>query len=146
MVITVGSKYEVYVRSPAPSHMQTLDQPFRNLQIKMRGKIFYKEVFLRLSVCVVYSCDFIIVRLSNYCVVRMLHEHVYVYINIFIMWVYNNISHILNNKVCGISDLRKVGIAALSIECISIYSDKISYDFDMDLWIMWVCCCHVFVF
>ena len=33
---------------------------------KVRGKIFYKEVFLRLSVCVVYSCDFIIVRLNYY--------------------------------------------------------------------------------
>ena len=46
-------------------------------------------LFLRLSVCVVYSCDFIIVHLSNYCVVRMLHEHVYENISIFIMWVYN---------------------------------------------------------
>ena len=34
-VITVGSKYEVYVRSPAPSHMQTLKQPFQTLEIKM---------------------------------------------------------------------------------------------------------------
>ena len=31
-VITVGSKYEVYVRSPAPSHMQTLNNPFEPLQ------------------------------------------------------------------------------------------------------------------
>ena len=31
-VITVGSKYEVYVRSPAPSHMQTLNNPFKPLQ------------------------------------------------------------------------------------------------------------------
>ena len=27
-VITVGSKYEVYVRSPVPSHMQPLNNPF----------------------------------------------------------------------------------------------------------------------
>ena len=31
-VITVGSKYEVNVRSPAPSHMQTLNNPFEPLQ------------------------------------------------------------------------------------------------------------------
>ena len=31
-VITVGSKYEVYVRSLAPSHMQTLNNPFEPLQ------------------------------------------------------------------------------------------------------------------
>ena len=31
-VITVGSKYKVYVRSPAPSHMQTLNNPFKPLQ------------------------------------------------------------------------------------------------------------------
>ncbi len=28
----LGSKYEVYVRSPAPSHMQTLNNPFEPLQ------------------------------------------------------------------------------------------------------------------
>ena len=33
-VITVGSKYEVYARSPASSHMQTLKQPFQTLAIK----------------------------------------------------------------------------------------------------------------
>ena len=31
-VITVGSNYEVYVRSPAPSHMQPLNNPFEPLQ------------------------------------------------------------------------------------------------------------------
>ena len=48
-VITVGSKYEVYVRSPASSHMQTLKQPFQTLAIKTekRGKYNCKEVFLR---------------------------------------------------------------------------------------------------
>ena len=84
--ITSGSKYFSNVRSPAPSHTQTLSNPFRNLTNKVRSKLFYKEVFLRLSVCVVYYCVFIIVY---YCVVVMLHEHVYVYISIFIMWVYN---------------------------------------------------------
>ena len=34
----------------------------------MWGKICYKEVFLRLSVCVVYYCDFIIGRLNYYCI------------------------------------------------------------------------------
>ena len=52
------------------THTQTLSNPFRNLTNNLRGKIFYKEVFLRLSVCVVYSCDFIIVRLFNYLLCR----------------------------------------------------------------------------
>ena len=73
-----------------------LEQPFSKLTNKNERWNIVKEVFLRLSVCVVYSCDFIIVRLSNYCVVRMLHEHVYVYISIYMYisawisrWVYN---------------------------------------------------------
>ena len=33
-VITVESKYCSYVRSPAPSHMQPLNNPFKPLQIK----------------------------------------------------------------------------------------------------------------
>ena len=70
-VITVGSKYEVYVRPPASSHMLT----FRNLTNKVRGEYFSKEVFLRLPS---------FMRL-NYGVVVMLHEYVYVYISIFIM-------------------------------------------------------------
>ena len=70
MAITSGSKYFSYVRSPPPSHTQTLSNPFRNLTNKVRGKIFYKEVFLRLSVCVVFSCDFIIVRLLDYLLCR----------------------------------------------------------------------------
>ena len=47
-VITVGSKYEVYVRSPAPSHMQTLNNPFEPCN-KVRGEYFSKEVFLHLN-------------------------------------------------------------------------------------------------
>ena len=50
-VITVGSKYEVYVRSPASSHMQTLKQPFQTLAIKWEVKYIWKEVFLRLPSC-----------------------------------------------------------------------------------------------
>ena len=46
-VITVGSKYEVYVQSPASSHMLT----FRTLAIKWEVNIV-KKVFLRLSACV----------------------------------------------------------------------------------------------
>ena len=68
--IISGSKYFSNVRSPAPSHTQTLSNPFRNLTNKVRGKIFYKEVFLRLFACVVYSCDFIIVRLFDYLLCR----------------------------------------------------------------------------
>ena len=47
-VITVGSKYEVYVRSPASSHMQT----FRTLAIKWEVNMFVKKsscVFLPTS-------------------------------------------------------------------------------------------------
>ena len=47
--ITSGSKYFSNIRSPATSHTQTLSNPFRNLTNKVRGKIFYKEVFLRPS-------------------------------------------------------------------------------------------------
>ena len=57
-VITVGSKYKVYVRSPAPSHMQPLSNPFQTLQIKWEVKYNCKEA----------SCVFIMrplfVRLS----------------------------------------------------------------------------------
>ena len=87
-VITFGSKYFSYVRSPAPSHTQTLSNPFRNLTNKVRGKIFYKEVFLRLSVCVVYYCVFIL-RLSlslrllllraSFIIASVCIQHIYVY-------------------------------------------------------------------
>ena len=46
--ITLGSKYFSYVRSPAPSHMRTLSNPFRILAIKWEVNIV-KEVFLRAS-------------------------------------------------------------------------------------------------
>ena len=46
-VITVGSKYEVYVRSTAPSHMQTFEQPFRTLTIKGEVNMLLKKSFLR---------------------------------------------------------------------------------------------------
>ena len=58
-VITVGSKYEDYVQSSAPSHMQTLKQPFQTLAIKREVKIFLKK-----SSCVLYSC---VCRLSCVC-------------------------------------------------------------------------------
>ena len=61
-VITVGSKYEVYVRCPAPSHMQT----FWTLAIKWKVKYVVKKsscvflpasflpcVFLRASVSII---------------------------------------------------------------------------------------------
>ena len=46
-----------YVRSPAPSHIQTLSNPFRTLAIKL-------EVNIVKEVCV---------RLFNYCVVMIRH-------------------------------------------------------------------------
>ena len=54
-VITVGSKYEVYVRSPASSHMQT----FRTLAIKWEVNMLLKK-----SSCVLSSC---VCRLSCVC-------------------------------------------------------------------------------
>ena len=39
--------YQLCSVSSSLSHAN-FEQPIRNLQIKMRGKIFYKEVFLRL--------------------------------------------------------------------------------------------------
>ena len=91
-VITVGSKYEVYVQSPAPSHMLT----FRTLTNKVRGKYNCKEVFLRLpscvlSSCVVYYCVCYCVGMYPVYICIFLHEsaddyatHIYiqVYINI----------------------------------------------------------------
>ena len=62
--ITSGSKYFSNVRSPAISHKQTLSNPFRNLTNKVRGKIFYKEVFLRLLSCV----RRLFLRLNYYCI------------------------------------------------------------------------------
>ena len=60
---------------------------------KVRGIYFVKEIFLRLPSCVYVTASFITaslsLRLFNYCVVVMLNEHVYVYISIFIIWVYN---------------------------------------------------------
>ena len=67
-VITVGSKYNVYVRPPASSQTQTL-------QIK-RGEYFSKEVFLCLP-----SCRFFM-RLPS-CVV--LHASVFVVVSLWII-------------------------------------------------------------
>ena len=52
------SKYFSYVRSPAPSHTQTLSKPFRTLAIKWEVNIFlrslYHCVFIIASVCIQY--------------------------------------------------------------------------------------------
>ena len=61
--------YQLYSVSSSLSHAN-FEQPFRNIQIKMRGKIYYKEVFRVFLACVVCSCDFIIVRLFNYLLCR----------------------------------------------------------------------------
>ena len=45
-VITVGSKYEVYVRSPTSSAHANLQQPFRTLAINWEVNVV-KEIFLR---------------------------------------------------------------------------------------------------
>ena len=50
-----------------------------NLTNKLRDKYVVKEVFLCLPSCVLYSCVCRLLLRLNYCVVLMLHEHVYVY-------------------------------------------------------------------
>ena len=60
-VITVGSKYFSYVRSPAPSHTQTLNNPFEPLQIKWEVNILLKK-----TSCVVYYCVWLIHCVSMY--------------------------------------------------------------------------------
>ena len=99
--ITLGSKYFSYVRSPAPSHTQTLSYPFRNLTNKLRGKIFYKEVFLRLSACVVYYCVFIIVRLFNHLLCRYdaAWTCICVYKHIYYVSIYHYIINVLRKGV-----------------------------------------------
>ena len=77
--VTGSRNYSLCLISSSLSHA-TLEQPFRTLAIKWEVKYICKEVFL---------CLPSFMRL-NYSVVVMLHEHVYVYISIFIMWVYNN--------------------------------------------------------
>ena len=59
--ITSGSKYFSYVRSPAPSYMQTLSNPFRTLAIKWEVNIFIKKFS-----CVVYYCVWLIYCVSMY--------------------------------------------------------------------------------
>ena len=83
-VITVGSKYEVYVRSPAPSHMQTLKQPFRTLAIKWEVKYSFKEVFLRLPSCVFPLASLPLCR----CELFYIYMCMYVDVNLH-MWLYN---------------------------------------------------------
>ena len=61
-VITVGSKYEVNVRSPASCHMQTLKQPFRTLAIKWEVNIFEKK-----PSCVLSSCVFVLASVLILC-------------------------------------------------------------------------------
>ena len=58
----MGSKYEVYVRYSASSHMQTFEQPFRTLAIKWEVNIC-KEVFLRRFFLCLPSCVFTVVSL-----------------------------------------------------------------------------------
>ena len=71
--ITLGSKYFSYVRSPAPSHTQTLSKPFWTLAIKWEVNIFIKK-----SSCVCYS-------------LRQYVSSIYMYISAWICrWQYNN--------------------------------------------------------
>ena len=88
-VITVGSKYEVYVRCPAPSHMQTLNIPFEPCN-KLRGIYFVKEVlasFITASVIIASVCI----------------QHIYVY---FCMNQKMTMQHILIWCMCQQSSSR----------------------------------------
>ena len=78
-VITVGSKYEVYVRSPASSHMQTLKQPFQTLAIKWEVNIFLKK-----SSCVLHSCVFLPVSfiLASVIIASVCIQYIYVCNNV----------------------------------------------------------------
>ena len=81
-VITVGSRYySLYSISSSLSHA-TLEQPFRTLTNKGRGKYFIKK-----SSCVVSSRVFVTASLiiASVCIQPI---YVYVCISIFIMWVY----------------------------------------------------------
>ena len=87
-VITVGSRNYSYVRSPAPSHMQPLNNTFGTLQMKWEVKYICKEVFLRLPSCVfVLNASFLpaSVIIASVWIQNM---YVYVCIRIFIKWVY----------------------------------------------------------
>ena len=82
-VITVGSKYEVYVRSPAPSHMQTLEQLFRTLAIKWEVNTLLKK-----SSCVFLHASF-------------LHASVFIMVSLWCCrWLYNICALFKNAFVC----------------------------------------------
>ena len=77
--ITLGSKYFSYVRSPAPSHMQTLNNLFETLQIKWEVKILLKK-----SSCVcLCHCVFIIASVIHACVfiiASVCIQYIYIYV------------------------------------------------------------------
>ena len=54
--MTLGSKYFSYVWSPAPSHTQTLNNPFEPLQIKWEVNIFIKKSSCVFIIASVYHC------------------------------------------------------------------------------------------
>ena len=89
-VITVGSKYKIYVRSPASSHMQTLSNPYN----KLRGKILLKKsscvfilrrLFLRLSFCV---------RLSLLLLSRYDTANEYITQTLLFLTIHSSVSHL----------------------------------------------------
>ena len=66
--ITSGAKYFSNVRSPAPSHTQTWNNPFETYKKRCKVKYFIKKSSCVFLACVVCSCDFFIGRLNNYCI------------------------------------------------------------------------------
>ena len=68
--ITSGSKYFSNVRSPSTSHTQTWNNPFETYKLIWEVKYFIKMSSCVFLAFVVYSCNFIIVRLFDYLLCR----------------------------------------------------------------------------
>ena len=94
MVITVGSKYEVYVQSPASSPMQPFNNPFETLAIKWEVNIFEKK-----SSCVVSSSVFLLRLSACVFIIESLWYGKWVY-NIYIyiyIYIYTKIGMTIRN-------------------------------------------------
>ena len=71
-VITEGSRYYSLCSVSSSLSHETLEQPFRTLQIKWGVKYFGKEVLLRLPYCV-------FLRASDQFIASVCIQHIYVY-------------------------------------------------------------------
>ena len=81
-----GQNITVYVRSPDPSHTQTLSNPFRTLAIKWEVNILLKK-----SSCVCHYhcvCVYHCVGMYPAYICIFLHEHVYENITYIYIYIY----------------------------------------------------------